>query len=335
LIDEDAVVGATSNPTIFEKAMSEGSAYDAELAELAGKTSDASEIFWDLARGDVAEACEVFRPVWERTRGRDGYVSIEVDPGLAYETLTSYREAMRLHDTIDKPNLLVKIPGTKPGLAAIEDVIAKGRSINVTLIFSLARYAEVVESYLRGLERLIAEGGQPSHVTSVASFFVSRIDTETDKRLDAIGGHDALKGRLAVDNAKLAYQHYEEAFQGPRWEFLASKGAKPQRVLWASTSTKNPAYPDTLYVDELIGPDTVNTMPEETILAFRDHGTPEPRLQSGLEQARALFGELAKAGVDYDDVTETLEREGVEKFCASYAQAVESLGEKLGSRAAA
>jgi transaldolase len=214
-------------------------------------------------------------------------------------------------------------------------VIATGRSINVTLIFSLTRYAEVVESYLRGLERLIAEGGQPTHVTSVASFFVSRIDTEADKRLDAIGGHDRLKGRLAIDNAKLAYQHYKEVFQGPRWESLASKGAKPQRVLWASTSTKNPAYPDTLYVDELIGPDTVNTMPEATVLAFQDHGSPEPRLESGLKQARSLFDELKRAGVDYDDVTDTLEREGVEKFIASYTEAVDSLREKLASPAAA
>jgi transaldolase len=335
LIDEDAVVGATTNPTIFQKAMSEGSAYDQELSRLAANTTDAREIFWDLAQRDVGEACDVFGGVWERTHGRDGYVSIEVDPRLAYETLSSYREAMRLHAVIDKPNLLVKIPATKPGLAAIEDVIAEGRSINVTLIFSLTRYAEVVESYLRGLERLIAEGGDASRVTSVASFFVSRIDTEADKRLDAIGGHDALKGRLAVDNAKLAYAHYKDVFQGARWEFLASKGAKPQRVLWASTSTKNPAYSDVLYVEELMGRDTVNTMPEETILAYRDHGHPELRLESGLEQARELFAELARAGVDYDDVTETLEREGVEKFSDSFAQAVESLGEKLSSRAAA
>jgi transaldolase len=331
LIDDDSVVAATSNPTIFQKAMSEGDAYDEELAALASSAADPREIFWELAQRDVAEACDVFHVVWDRTEGRDGYVSLEVDPGLAYDTLGSYRAAMRLHETIDKPNLLVKIPGTRPGLAAIEDVIAKGRSINVTLIFSLRRYAEVVESYLRGLERLIAEGGDPSNVTSVASFFVSRIDTETDKRLDAIGGHDQLKGRLAVENARLAYQHYKQAFQGPRWEFLASKGAKPQRVLWASTSTKNPAYPDTLYVDELIGPDTVNTMPEETILAYQDHGEPELRLESGLDAARALFDELGDAGIDYEDVTDTLEREGVEKFSASFAEVLGALEDKLGA----
>ncbi len=259
----------------------------------------------------------------------DGYVSIEVDPRLAYDALHTYRDAMRFHETIDKPNLLVKIPATKPGLAAIEDVIAKGHSINVTLIFSLRRYAEVAESYMRGLERLIAEGGDPRGVASVASFFVSRIDTETDKRLDAIGGHDELKGRLAIENAKLAYQHYKETFSGARWDFLDSKGAKPQRVLWASTSVKNPAYRDTLYVDELIGPNTVNTMPEETILAYQDHGDPAPRLETGLEEARKLLAELARVGVDYDDVTDTLEREGVEKFEASFADVVKTLEGKL------
>jgi transaldolase len=331
LIDEDSVVGATSNPTILQKAMSEGDAYDEEIAELARRGDGPGAIFWQLAERDVAEACGVFHDVWERTQGRDGYVSIEVAPELAYDTLASFREAMRFHEAIDKPNLLVKIPATKPGLGAIEDVTAKGHSINVTLIFSLQRYAEVVESYVRGLERLIAEGGDPRRVTSVASFFVSRIDTEADKRLDAIGGHDELKGRLAIDNAKLAYQHYKEVFRGPRWEFLAAKGAKPQRVLWASTSTKNPAYPDTLYVEELIGPDTVNTMPEETILAYQDHGQPELRLESGLERARALFDELAAAGIDYDDVTGTLEREGVEKFIASFQEAVKALEAKIGN----
>jgi len=331
LIEQNSVVGATSNPTIFQKAMSEGDAYDEEIAELARETSDAGAVFWKLAERDVCEACDIFSGVFERTEGRDGYVSIEVDPGLAYDTLHSFREAIRLHTEIAKPNLLVKIPATKPGLGAIEDVIAKGRSVNITLIFSLQRYAEVVESYIRGLERLIAEGGDPRHVTSVASFFVSRIDTEADKRLDAIAGTDRLKGRLAVANAKLAYQHYKESFSGPRWEFLASKGAKVQRVLWASTSTKNPAYPDTLYVDDLIGPETVNTMPEETMVAYQDHGNPAPRLEEGLEDAHRVFEELGHIGVDYDDVTDTLEREGVEKFMASFEEAVSSLASKVGA----
>jgi transaldolase len=253
---------------------------------------------------------------------------LEVDPGLAYDTLATYREAIRLHKAVDRPNLMVKIPATRPGLAAIEDVIAKGHSINVTLIFSLRRYAEVAESYMRGIERLIAAGGDPGPVASVASFFVSRIDTEADRRLDQVGGHDELKGKLAIANAKLAYQHYKAAFAGPRWEYLAGKGATPQRVLWASTSTKNPAYRDTLYVEELIGADTVNTMPEETIRDFQDHGKPAPRLEQGVEQAKRLLAELAAAGVDYDDLTETLEREGVEKFSASFDELLRALGEK-------
>jgi transaldolase len=354
LIDADAVVGATSNPTIFEKAMTAGDAYDEQLLALkdtlhegghpeghrqAGELgrSEVDEVFWALAEQDIREACDLFRATWDGGLGRDGYVSIEVDPRLAYDSLATFRQAIRLHEAVDRPNLLVKIPATKPGLAAIEDVIAKGRSINITLIFSLRRYAEVAESYIRGLERLIAEGGDPSKVASVASFFVSRIDTEADRRLDELSPahprHDELKGRLAVANAKLAYRHYRHTFQGPRWEYLASKGATPQRVLWASTSTKNPAYRDTLYVDELIGPDTINTMPEETVLAFQDHGTPRATLTDGLADAQAVFDELAAAGVDYEDVTDTLEREGVEKFEASFRDLLDSLGAKLGSLA--
>jgi transaldolase len=336
LIDQDAVVGATSNPTIFEKAMGSGDAYDEQSRELG--SSDVEQAFWTLAEQDIREACDVFRPTFDHGLGRDGYVSLEVDPRLAYDSLGTFREAMRLHEAVDRPNLLVKIPATKPGLAAIEDVIAKGRSINVTLIFSLTRHAEVAESYIRGLERLVAEGGDPRKVVSVASFFVSRIDTEADRRIDELDpphSHDELKGRLAVANAKLAYRHYQHAFQGPRWDYLAGKGATPQRVLWASTSTKNPDYPDTLYVDELIGPDTVNTMPQETIEAFQDHGSPRPSLHEGLAEAQAVFDKLAEAGVSYDEVTDTLEREGVEKFEASFRELLESLAAKLGSLAPA
>ena len=206
--------------------------------------------------------------------------------------------------------------------------MSKGRSINVTLIFSLRRYAEVAESYIRGIERLVAEGGDPRKVASVASFFVSRIDTETDRRLEALDAPKELHGKLAIANAKLAYAHYLEAFSGPRWEYLVGKGATPQRVLWASTSVKNPAYPDTLYVEELIGPDTVNTMPEETIMAYQDHGKPQPRLQRDLDDAKAVLEQLARAGVDYDDVTDTLEREGVEKFAEAFEQLMQSLREK-------
>ncbi|MFN8188129.1 MAG: transaldolase [Gaiellales bacterium] len=317
-IEEDAVVGVTSNPTIFQKALSTGDAYDEQLGEALGQTSDAKELFVQLAARDVGDACDLLRPVWERTSGGDGYVSIEVDPRLAYDTEGTTAEAQRLHALIDRPNLFVKIPATRPGLPAIEDMIAKGKSINVTLIFSLKRYAEVAEAYVRGLERLAAHGGELSRVHSVASFFVSRVDTEADARLDAIGGHDGLRGQLAIANAKLAYQHYRQVFSGERWQELAAKGARPQRCLWASTSTKNPAYSDVLYVEELIGPDTVNTMPEETIAAFQDHGRVALTLEQDLDRARKLFEEIGAAGVDVDDVTGTLEREGVEKFTASF-----------------
>jgi transaldolase len=334
LIDDYAVVGATSNPTIFQKAMTAGDAYDEQLAELIAEDRDVEECFWALAEQDIREACDLFMPVWDEGAGKDGYVSLEVDPRLAYDTLETFREAMRLHEEVDRANLMVKIPGTKPGLAAVEDVIAKGRSINITLIFSLQRYAEVAESYLRGLERLVAEGGDPRKVASVASFFVSRIDTEADRRLDEVG-HPELKGKLAIANAKLAYEHYKEVFSGPRWQFLAGKGATPQRVLWASTSTKNPDYLDVLYIEELLGPDTVNTMPEDTIMAYQDHGQPEARLERQLDEARRLFTELERVGVDYKDVTDTLEREGVEKFAESFAQLLGALGEKRGALAPA
>jgi transaldolase len=335
LIDEHSVVGATSNPTIFEKAMGSGDAYDEQINELAAGGADTEATFWALAQKDIEDACDLFRPVWDGGSGHDGYVSLEVDPRLAYDTLETFREAIRLHKALDRPNLMVKIPATKPGLAAIEDVIAKGHSINITLIFSLTRYAEVAESYLRGLERLVAAGGDPTGVASVASFFVSRIDTEADRRLDEIGGVDELKGKLAIANAKLAYAHYLEVFAGPRWEYLAGKGATPQRVLWASTSTKNPDYKDTLYVEELLGPETVNTMPEDTIMAYQDHGEPEARLTVGLEDAKKVFERLAAAGLDYDDVTDTLEREGVEKFSASFDELMSTLAGKRDSLAPA
>jgi transaldolase len=335
LIDDYSVVGATSNPTIFEKAMSSGDAYDEQLHELASKGANVEETFWALAEQDIRDACDLFRPVWDGGGGRDGYVSLEVDPRLAYDTLQTFRSAMRIHDSVERPNLMVKIPATKPGLAAIEDVIAKGRSINVTLIFSLERYAEVAESYIRGIERLVAEGGDPRAVASVASFFVSRIDTEADRRLEEVGAPKELQGKLAIANAKLAYAHYLEVFSGPRWDFLVGKGATPQRVLWASTSTKNPAYPDVMYVEELIGSDTVNTMPEDTIKAYQDHGDPQPRLQSGLDEAKALLEKLKQVGVDYDDLTDTLEREGVEKFSDSFDQLLASLREKQQSLAPA
>ncbi|MGH3133390.1 MAG: transaldolase [Gaiellaceae bacterium] len=327
LIEEDAIVGVTSNPTIFEKALSTGGWYDDELREALVGDDGAKEIFIALAVEDVRRACDLLRPAWERTRGVDGRVSIEVDPNLAYDRDASYDEAMRLHELVDRRNAYVKIPGTEPGLGAIEDCIAAGRSINVTLIFSLQRHAEVAEAYIRGLERLVADGGDPSQVVSVASFFVSRVDTEADRRLEELGRQD-LQGRLAVANAKLAYQHYLEVFSGARWDALAARGARPQRCLWASTSTKNPAYRDVLYVEELIGPDTVNTMPAETVAAFQDHGVVRETLTEGVDDARVLLEELAEAGVDYDDVVATLEREGVEKFSASFATLLDGIQAK-------
>jgi transaldolase len=330
MMKEDAVVGVTSNPTIFQKAISHGTAYDEQLKELLEEETDPKEIFLRLAVRDVEAALDLLAPVHE-ANAQDGYVSLEVDPNLAYDSQATYDEAMRFHEWVDRPNLYVKIPATKPGLAAIEDCIAAGRSINVTLIFSLQRYREVVEAYLRGLERLVAGGGDPAKVRSVASFFVSRVDTETDKRLEAIGTKDALalRGKLAITNAKLAYEHYLEAFSGPRWEFLEGKGALPQRCLWASTSTKNPAYRDVLYVEELIGPHTVDTMPEETIQAFEDHG--EVRGDTVLEsvdEAHRLLEQLANVGIDYDDVVLTLELEGVQKFADSFAELLDGVQAK-------
>jgi transaldolase len=332
---DDAVVGVTSNPTIFQKAISAGNAYDEQLREVLEKERDPKEVFLRLAVKDVSDALDLLRPVWDAGSGRDGYVSIEVDPNFAYETQTTIDEAQRLHETIDRPNLFVKIPATEPGLPAIEEMIARGRSINVTLIFSLQRYSDVAEAYIRGLERLVEGGGDPSSVASVASFFVSRVDTETDRRLDEMGGHDELRGKLAVANAKLAYQRYKEIFAGERWQALEEKGATPQRCLWASTSTKNPEYRDVMYVEDLIGPDTVNTMPEETIEAFQDHGEVAPTLEQGMDEAKRVFEELEQAGVDYDDVTATLEREGVEKFSDSFSDLLDGIRSKSGELAAA
>ena len=335
MMREDAVVGVTSNPTIFQKAISSGDLYDEQLREVVREERDPKEIFIRLAAKDVGDALDLLRTVWDEGGGRDGYVSIEVDPNLAADTEGTIEEAQRLHELIDRPNLFVKIPATKEGLPAIEEMIARGRSINVTLIFGLDRYSEVAEAYIRGLERLVEGGGDPTRIASVASFFVSRVDTEADRRLDEIGGHDELKGKLAIANAKLAYQRYKEIFAGARWEALAARGATPQRCLWASTSTKNPEYRDVMYVEELIGPMTVNTMPEETIRAFQDHGRVAPTLEQGLDEAKRLFEQIASAGIDYDDVTDTLEREGVQKFADSFAELLEGIQAKAGELVAA
>src|SRR5947208_8510697 len=287
---DDAVVGVTSNPTIFQKATSQGNRYDEQLKEIleTGET-DPKEIFLQLSSHDIADACDLLRPIWDEGQGLDGYVSWEVDPNLAYDRDATIAEARRLHEWIERPNLYVKIPATEPGLGAIQEMIASGRNINVTLIFSLERHKEVMEAYIRGVERLVENDGDPARVASVASYFVSRVDTETDKRLDAIGGHDELKGKLGIANSRLAYQNFKEVFAGPRWEALAAKGATKQRCLWASTSVKNPDYRDVMYVEELIGPETVNTMPQETIEAFQDHGRVADTLELDSDETPRLL----------------------------------------------
>ena len=316
----DGVVGVTSNPTIFQGAIAEGSAYDDQIKAVSATESEPKEIFLALARDDIRAACDELRHVWDGGDGKDGWVSLEVDPNLAHDTQGTIDEAARLHGLIDRPNLLIKIPATLEGLPAIEETIAAGIPVNVTLIFSLERHRAVAEAYVRGLRRLVDGGGDPSRLASVASFFVSRVDTEADRRLDEIGGHDELKGTLAIANAKLAYATYHEVFSGPEWEQLAAAGATPQRCLWASTSTKNPEYRDVIYVEELIGPETVNTMPRETVEAFQDHGKLADTLEQDVDGARRTFDAFAQAGIDYDDVVATLEREGVEKFAKSFRE---------------
>lgn len=324
---ERGVRGITSNPTIFQKAMSSGSDYDDQFRELLAADTTIEQSYWQLVTKDIQDALAILRPVYDESDGLDGYVSVEVDPKLARDTEGTMAAARRLWDDIAQPNLYVKIPATAEGVPAIRQMIAEGRNINVTLIFSLERYDEVIEAYLSGLE---AREGDLSHVSSVASFFVSRVDTETDRRLDEIGTPEALalRGRAAIANAKLAYQLFRERFSGPRWEALAARGARVQRPLWASTSTKNPDYPDTLYVDELIGPDTVNTLPDATIEAFEDHGTVARTIDRDLDGARQVMADLAAVGVDLGDVTRVLEEEGVAAFVKSFEELLGTLNDK-------
>src|SRR3954469_10648615 len=327
LVDE-GVVGVTSNPTIFQAAIAEGDAYDDQIRELSADYEDPKEIFWQLAKDDIRDACDILKPAFDKTGHKDGWVSLEVDPNLAHDTEATKSEAIRLHGIVERENVFIKIPATQAGLRAIEDTIANGIPVNVTLIFSLERHRKVAEAYIAGLKRLVERGGDPSTVASVASFFVSRVDTEADKRLEKIGGHDELKGKLAIANAKLAYRTYEEIFSGPEWEELEAKGASPQRCLWASTSTKNPDYRDVIYVEELIGPHTVNTMPRETVEAFLDHGEVEETLTRDVDAAQRTLDAFAEAGIDYDDVVATLEREGVEKFAKSFEELIKGIAGK-------
>src|SRR3954462_12545783 len=335
LIREDAVVGVTSNPSIFQKAFASGDSYDEQMREVMDRETDDKEVFFELAVTDVQNACDILRPTWDEGHGRDGWVSLEVEPDIASDTEKTTEEARRLNKMVDRPNVFIKIPATEAGLKAIEDSIAAGIPINVTLIFSLERHRKVAEAYITGLERFVEDGGDPSTLASVASFFVSRADTEADTRLDEAGGHDELKGKLAIANAKLAYQTYEELFSGERWQKLADKGATAQRCLWASTSTKNPDYRDVIYVEELIGRDTVNTMPLETVEAFQDHGKVAETLEQGVDEARDLLRQFEEAGIDYDDVTRVLEEEGVEKFSKAFKELLEDLAKKRDALVAA
>ena len=327
------ITGVTSNPTIFEKAIGGSGDYDAEFEALsrAGKSSD--EIFDVLAVEDIQTVADLLRPIYDRTGGQDGYVSLEVAPGLAHDEAASLREARRLFDLIGRPNAMIKIPGTPEGIRAFEQATADGISINVTLLFSIQGYEQVAQAYLSGLERRLAAGQQIDGIASVASFFVSRVDSAVDKLLEerleqGRGEARDLLGKAAIANAKLAYQSFKQIFAGPRWEQLAASGARLQRPLWGSTSTKNPAYPDVLYVDELIGPHTVNTMPPATIEAFRDHGRVAPTLEQDVEQARETFRRLAALGIDLDQVTSQLQRDGVRLFAESYDQLIAAVERK-------
>lgn len=330
---EKGVRGVTSNPSIFQKAIAGSADYDDQFAQGLDAGLSVEDIYWELVVQDIEGALAVLRPVHDASDGLDGYVSVEVAPSLARDTEGTTTAARHLHERIDEPNLYVKIPGTAEGLPAIQQMIAEGRSVNVTLLFSLSRYGEVIEAHQAGLEQLVASGASPEvvgAVSSVASFFVSRVDAEVDRRLDTLGTDEAtaLKGKAAVANARRAYALFQERYSGPRWEALAAAGAKVQRPLWASTSTKDPSYPDTLYVDTLIGPDTVNTLPDATLEAFLDHGTVARTVDTAPDDDLDVLDRLARVGIDLGDVTELLEKEGVAAFEASYDDLLGTLSEK-------
>ena len=335
-IQEDALTGMTSNPTIFEKALAEGTAYDEQLAS-APTSLTAWDLFELVETDDVRSASDLFRPVYDRTGGADGYVSIEVSPGAAHDARSTIAEAHRLWDEVGRPNVMVKVPGTTEGALAVRQLTADGLNINITLLFSLDAYCGVIEAYMQGLEDRVAAGQEIAHIASVASFFVSRVDTEVDRRIDAMlpsaapdvaARLTALKGRVAVANAKLAYALFRERFAGDRWSALARRGAKLQRPLWASTSTKNPAYRDVMYVEDLIGPDTVNTMPPATIEAFRDHGAVRRTVTAGLDAERQCVADLESLGISLSAVTDKLLVDGLASFGKSFDTLIARLGEK-------
>ncbi|WP_144935528.1 transaldolase [Rothia kristinae] len=332
LIETRNVVGVTTNPTIFAQALSRGDRYDAQMRRLAEEGRDVEESVFAVTTDDVREACDVLAPTYRQTRGRDGRVSIEVDPRLAVKGEETAEMARRLHRTVDRENVMIKIPATEEGLEPIAATLAEGISVNVTLIFSLERYRAVINAYLTGLERALEQGRDLSKIHSVASFFVSRVDSEVDARLERIGTEQALalKGRAGLANARLAYQVFQEAFSSERWKLLAEAGAVVQRPLWASTGTKDPAYPDTMYVDGLVAPDTVNTLPEKTLEAAADHAQVTGDTITGTyDESERVLNELEQLGISYQEVVEKLEREGVEKFVASWEELLETVTANL------
>ena len=332
LIRDRHVAGVTSNPTIFAHALASGSAYDSQLADLEVREVGLEEAARAITTYDIRWACDVLRPVYDRTDGVDGRVSIEVDPRIARDTAKTIAEARALWWLVDRPNLFIKIPATEQGLPAITQCLSEGISINVTLIFALERYGQVIDAFFAGMEQARQAGHDLATIESVASFFVSRVDTEVDRRLDKIGTEEAaaLRGKAAIANARLAYELYEERFTTPRWEALRQAGAHPQRPLWASTSTKDPDFPDTMYVEDLVAPGTVNTMPESTLHAMADHGKVRGNTgSSGYDQARQVFASLEALGISYQDVVTVLEDEGVAKFAASWQEMLETISTQL------
>jgi transaldolase len=326
-IRDDALTGMTSNPTIFEKALAEGSAYDAQLRQ-APPDLTGSDLFELVATTDVRDACDRFRGVYDRTNGDDGYVSIEVSPGAAHNASATMDEALRLWKTVDRPNLFVKIPGTVEGAEAVRRAIAEGINVNITLLFALEAHDRVIDAYMSGLEDRVKKGKPIDRIASVASFFVSRVDTEIDKRLDATKAAPELKGKAAVANAKLAYQLFLERFSSQRWKALEAKGGRVQKPLWASTSTKNPAYRDVMYVEQLIGPRSINTVPPQTIEAFRDHGEVRRTVDQQLDEARATMAQLAQSGIDMKDVTDKLLVDGLASFQKSFDSLIAGIAKK-------
>jgi transaldolase len=336
LIEEDGLRGMTSNPSIFEKAIADSHDYDEDIRAMALHGKSVEAIYEALSQRDVQSAADAFRPVYDATDGKDGYVSLEVNPHLAHDTSGTMKEARRLWDALHRPNVFIKVPATAEGLPAVRQLISEGINVNVTLLFGLPRYRQVVEAYIAGLEARVAQGKPVRQVASVASFFISRIDTLVDpqlEKLSAKGGKEAdiakiAQGQVAIASAKMAYQIYKEKFASDRFGRLAASGARVQRLLWASTSTKNPHYQDVKYVEALVGPDTVNTAPLETIDAYRDHGRPEARLEPGLEEARRVLAGLAEVGISLDAVTQQLEREGVDKFNQPFDKLMETLAQR-------